>query len=104
MAMDPMVTVLVVIVAAAAAVVLGWATTRFFIARPPTRDTENASNEPSQAQYMREVRLRNTEMLARQYGYGPRDLVSELGGNSCSADTEIPASGPDAGYLLHGSH
>ncbi|CAK1357655.1 uncharacterized protein RHO25_008241 [Cercospora beticola] len=74
MAMDPTVTVLIVIVAAAAAVVLGWASTRFFIAHPPTRDTENAGNEPSQAQYMREVRLRNTEVLARQYGYGPRDL------------------------------
>ncbi|KAF2215665.1 hypothetical protein CERZMDRAFT_94067 [Cercospora zeae-maydis SCOH1-5] len=71
--MDPQLTVLVVIVAAAAALLLGWAATRFFIARAPARDPEDASSGFSQAQYMREVRLRYTGMLAQQYGYSPRD-------------------------------
>lgn len=101
--MDPTVTVLIVIVAAAAAVVLGWASTRFFIAHPPTRDTENAGNEVSQAQYMREVRLRNTEMLAQQYGYGPRDLVSDPGRIPCSEKAEVVVPEPDTSWLLHGS-
>ncbi|TKA34258.1 hypothetical protein B0A50_00238 [Salinomyces thailandicus] len=59
-----------VIIGAAAGVALGWAMThRFFIPVGRREDPDSARNDASQAQYMREVRLRHQEDLAAtQYG------------------------------------
>lgn len=74
--MNSQVTVLVVIIAAGAAVLIGYASTRYFFGREPQQVSGDAGNDLTQAVYMREVRLRNTELIAATNGYGRRDLVS----------------------------
>lgn len=73
--MNSQVVVLVVIIAAGAAVLIGYATTRYFVGRVPDGDTEGPGSDFNQANYMREVRLRNSEQLAGINGYKPHRLV-----------------------------
>lgn len=71
------VVILLVILGAGASVIVGYAIFRFFGQDGPKEST-NVGSEFNQAQYMRDVRLRNQEDLAGMYGYGPQHLVSTV--------------------------
>merc|ERR1712014_105422 len=64
--------VAIAICGALAAIGMGWALThRFYMNKQREEGVQNPSSGYSQAQYMREVRLRHQEDLAAsQYGYG----------------------------------
>ena len=69
--------IFLVILGAGAAVVLGYSVFRFFCQDGP-KESIDIGGEFNQAQYMRDVRLRNQEDLAGMYGYGRRDMVNPL--------------------------
>lgn len=64
-----------VIIAAGAAVLCGYATTRFFTTSTPEENLESVGGEFTQAQYQRELRLRNQEKIAEMTGHGRNTLV-----------------------------
>lgn len=68
--------IFLVILGAGAAVIVGYASMRFFCQDGPKESTNGIGSEFNQAQYMRDVRLRNQENLAGDYGYGRCDMAS----------------------------
>lgn len=64
--------VLLCIIGAGALVLIGYATSSFFVGRRREDDNDASHNDFSQAEYMREVRLRNQSDLQAMYGYGRR--------------------------------
>ena len=66
--MDNSVIVLIAIVGAGGVVLLGFAFTNHWVKRSP-ESFEAMNNQFSQEQYMREVRLRNQDLIAAQYGW-----------------------------------
>ena len=99
MAISDAAVVLFVILGAAAAVGLGWAAThRFFIPTGGSRDdVEPGRSEFSQAQYMREVRLRHQEDLAAtQYGRSHYPMVGTHARQGQRAAAEQQQATPSA--------
>lgn len=70
--------IFLVILGAGAAVIVGYATMRFFCQDSPKESTDGIGSGFNQAAYMRDVRSRNQENLASDYGYGRRDVVSRV--------------------------
>ena len=70
--MNDQLIVLCCVLGSGAVVFLGYATTHFFFRQESGENAANAGNEFSQAQYMREVRLRNAEGLAKANGFPKR--------------------------------
>ncbi|KAI7216004.1 hypothetical protein KC333_g5092 [Hortaea werneckii] len=72
MALGAEAVVAIAICGALAAVGIGWALThRFYLNKGREEAAQSLGSDYSQAQYMREVRLRHQEDLAAsQYGYG----------------------------------
>lgn len=66
------VIVLVCVVGAGAAVLIGYAIHNFFFKPGADDNKAGVGDEFSQAQYMREVRLRYAEQMAGSNGYGRR--------------------------------
>lgn len=65
----------IVVAAAGAAVLCGYATARFYIPSSEPETLEGMGGEFTQAQYQREVRLRNLEIIAERTGHGRNGLV-----------------------------
>jgi hypothetical protein len=78
MALDNTVVVLIVICAAGACVLVGFATTRYFTSNDTVVNLQEPGEGSTQAQYMREVRLRNQEKLGYEYGHGQHALVKNI--------------------------
>ena len=75
--------VVICIVGAAAVLFIGYASTHLFFSREASRSSGDveaiANGELTQAQYMREVRLRNQETIAVSYGgHGRREFPSYI--------------------------
>ncbi|CZT25526.1 uncharacterized protein RCC_11259 [Ramularia collo-cygni] len=84
MVLNNQVIVLIVVAAAGAAVLCGYAITRFYTNSAPNEHLEGVGEEFSQAQYQRELRLRNTEKIAEMTGHG-RHTLNEMRANAHSA-------------------
>lgn len=85
MASNPVI-VLAVVAGAGFAVLMGYATARFFL-DDDQKDNRTPGQEFEQAQYMREIRLRNHEDIAASLGYNQQQLVrwaSRLNVCTCS--------------------
>lgn len=74
---DQSIVVLCCIVGAGVAVFMGWAISHRFYDVPTRNGIADTANEFSQAQYMREVRLRHHDDIAMAFG-GQRALVGLL--------------------------
>lgn len=66
----------IVIVAAGAAVLCGYAMARFYTPSGPADTLEGVGGEFTQAQYQRDVRLRNHAIIAEMTGHGRGTFVT----------------------------